>query len=170
MNNQQTQRLIDDENHIRKFMIDFPDRFNWSDIYHYELSERFLREFQSHIDWSRVYYYDLSEEFLREFQDRIDFSMLNYYNLSEEFLREFQDRIDLEQLSYETLGDLLYSINININNYPIIENHDDLCGICRDQEGDMYQLPCKHAFHGECIMSWFTRSTKKSCPMCRHVL
>ncbi|CEJ90064.1 hypothetical protein VHEMI05872 [[Torrubiella] hemipterigena] len=45
------------------------------------------------------------------------------------------------------------------------------CAICLEtlQNTDtIHQLPCKHLFHSECIISWFSRG-RDSCPLCvRH--
>lgn len=44
----------------------------------------------------------------------------------------------------------------------------ETCAICfEDVETDavLAQLPCKHAFHEECISHWFSRG-KGSCPLC----
>ena len=59
------------------------------------------------------------------------------------------------------------------------------CSICREpcepQESDWDVTPCKHAFHGTCLMRWVTHCAEEaarsqkltpppSCPDCRHPL
>ena len=47
------------------------------------------------------------------------------------------------------------------------------CAVCAADitEGqDRYELPCKHVFHTECVMTWFRscHEAHGSCPTCRH--
>eukprot|EP00831_Metopus_contortus_P003866 TRINITY_DN11423_c0_g1_i2.p3 TRINITY_DN11423_c0_g1~~TRINITY_DN11423_c0_g1_i2.p3 ORF type:complete len:115 (-),score=16.22 TRINITY_DN11423_c0_g1_i2:225-569(-) len=42
------------------------------------------------------------------------------------------------------------------------------CSICKEEfkKGEkVYKLPCKHLFHGECILQWLGQHN--SCPTCR---
>jgi HRD ubiquitin ligase complex, ER membrane component len=40
------------------------------------------------------------------------------------------------------------------------------CPICvKDFYNDYIDLPCGHAFHSDCILSWFEK--KMDCPICR---
>jgi hypothetical protein len=50
------------------------------------------------------------------------------------------------------------------------ENFSDDCVICQETLGTTVftQLPCRHAFHSECITEWLTM--RRNCPTCRHSL
>ncbi len=53
----------------------------------------------------------------------------------------------------------------------------DQCSVCLDHIGThgedhssshgMQMLGCGHVFHEECLVAWFSQSSKLSCPMCR---
>jgi hypothetical protein len=48
---------------------------------------------------------------------------------------------------------------------------DDPCPVCQDVfvEGEQYmRMPCKHAFHADCLMPWLKEH--HTCPTCRHEL
>ena len=46
-------------------------------------------------------------------------------------------------------------------------NHAPDCSICLEKNGlTSYVLPCGHAFHKQCIGTWYT--SDRRCPMCRH--
>ncbi|KAI3824105.1 hypothetical protein L1987_05554 [Smallanthus sonchifolius] len=66
-----------------------------------------------------------------------------------------------------------------IDNLPLVElkkgdeEEDDsvICAVCKDEilmEERVAQLPCKHHYHGECIVRWF--SIRNTCPVCRFEL
>ena len=45
------------------------------------------------------------------------------------------------------------------------------CAICQDHIGDrdtITQLPCRHAYHSDCISPWLARAN--TCPVCRYPL
>ena len=45
--------------------------------------------------------------------------------------------------------------------------HDDACSICTESMPDAHcQLPCKHCFHADCILTWANQHARK-CPLCR---
>jgi hypothetical protein len=45
--------------------------------------------------------------------------------------------------------------------------HAPDCSICLEKNGTMsHVLPCGHAFHIQCIGTWYTNDRR--CPMCRH--
>ena len=46
----------------------------------------------------------------------------------------------------------------------MVPSHPDLCSICLDQPGRRLVLPCLHAYHPECIGTWFER--RRTCPLC----
>ena len=167
----------------------YKDHLDWSKVLYYLLNNEFLIDhvkyipffdskiyqsftltqfslFKEYIDWTIISYYGVSEEFLEDFKDYIDWSKVEYDDVSEDFLREFKDYVDWDLLSR-------YGIHkediLNNNNYIYpITKHNDVCGICIDNEGTMYQLPCKHVFHRECLKLWIKKT--KTCPMCRHKL
>lgn len=44
----------------------------------------------------------------------------------------------------------------------------DTCTICHDEfpdDAEVVELPCKHCYHGDCIMPWL--ETHNTCPVCR---
>lgn len=43
---------------------------------------------------------------------------------------------------------------------------DAQCPICYEKIGEGVQLKCKHAYHSDCIDTWFMKKT--TCPMCRY--
>jgi len=46
------------------------------------------------------------------------------------------------------------------------------CGVCLAElapESQAVQLPCRHAFHPECISKWLTQC-KRTCPLCSAVI
>ena len=43
---------------------------------------------------------------------------------------------------------------------------DEMCPVCFEEVGSGVQLQCGHAFHEECISTWFMKKT--TCPMCRY--
>ncbi|KAJ0830455.1 putative transcription factor C2H2 family [Helianthus annuus] len=66
-----------------------------------------------------------------------------------------------------------------IDNLPLVTlkkgdlNDDDtvICAVCKDEilmEERVTQLPCKHHYHGECIVPWL--SIRNTCPVCRFEL
>ncbi|KAI3717023.1 hypothetical protein L1987_68329 [Smallanthus sonchifolius] len=66
-----------------------------------------------------------------------------------------------------------------IDNLPLVtlkkgdEEEDDsvICAVCKDEilmEERVAQLPCKHHYHGECIVPWL--SIRNTCPVCRFEL
>lgn len=46
-----------------------------------------------------------------------------------------------------------------------VETSED-CPICYENVGKGVVLKCNHAYHPECISTWFIKST--TCPMCRY--
>ena len=46
------------------------------------------------------------------------------------------------------------------------------CPICYDNvlasETGCYEMSCSHKFHPTCLMTWFTKNSVSTCPMCRH--
>ncbi len=49
-----------------------------------------------------------------------------------------------------------------------LDNLDSECIICMENfQNDKYtiRLECKHFFHKECVVQWFTKNA--SCPICR---
>ncbi|KAL2940380.1 E3 ubiquitin-protein ligase RNF13 [Bienertia sinuspersici] len=62
-----------------------------------------------------------------------------------------------------------------------ISSHMDCCSICLEefqkqknnsgdgQQDDIAVLPCSHAFHGDCLVSWIVKD-KNTCPLCRYNL
>lgn len=44
------------------------------------------------------------------------------------------------------------------------------CSICNEDIGQdkrVSELTCGHLFHKDCILTWFTTSNEKTCPLCR---
>lgn len=65
-----------------------------------------------------------------------------------------------------------------VDNLPLVEmkgdgNEDDqvICAVCKDEilvEEKVMELPCRHLYHGECIVPWL--SIRNTCPVCRFEL
>ncbi|PWA92520.1 zinc finger, RING/FYVE/PHD-type [Artemisia annua] len=65
-----------------------------------------------------------------------------------------------------------------VDNLPLVEmkgdgNADDqvICAVCKDGilvEEKVMELPCRHLYHGECIVPWL--SIRNTCPVCRFEL
>lgn len=46
-----------------------------------------------------------------------------------------------------------------------VETSED-CPICYEKVGKGVELKCNHAYHSNCISTWFMKNT--TCPMCRY--
>nr|GEV13935.1 hypothetical protein [Tanacetum cinerariifolium] len=65
-----------------------------------------------------------------------------------------------------------------VDNLPLVAmkrdgNEDDqvVCAVCKDEilvEEKVMELPCRHLYHGECIVPWL--SIRNTCPVCRFEL
>ncbi|KAD3640980.1 hypothetical protein E3N88_30203 [Mikania micrantha] len=65
-----------------------------------------------------------------------------------------------------------------IDNLPLVvlkmedtEDGDVICAVCKDEVSmgeKVMQLPCRHHYHGECIIPWL--SIRNTCPVCRFEL
>ncbi|KAI3813284.1 hypothetical protein L1987_18004 [Smallanthus sonchifolius] len=66
-----------------------------------------------------------------------------------------------------------------VDNLPLValkmgdveEDDNVICAVCKDEilmEEKVMQLPCKHHYHGECIVPWL--SIRNTCPVCRFEL
>lgn len=65
-----------------------------------------------------------------------------------------------------------------VDNLPLVvlkiedaEDDNVICAVCKDEiamEEKVTQLPCKHHYHGECIIPWL--SIRNTCPVCRFEL
>ncbi|KAJ0868108.1 putative transcription factor C2H2 family [Helianthus annuus] len=62
-----------------------------------------------------------------------------------------------------------------IDNLPLVadakEGDDEMCAVCKDEISmgeKVAQLPCRHVYHGECIVPWL--SIRNTCPVCRFEL
>lgn len=90
-------------------------------------------------------------------------------------LREELEQLQSSQREEETKDDdnnvLTKCMAASLRNkYITVEDIEDqpLCPICCEDytPGEMVKmLPCKHVFHGECVMPWL--DAKKACPICR---
>eukprot|EP01016_Furgasonia_blochmanni_P009967 TRINITY_DN1417_c0_g1_i4.p1 TRINITY_DN1417_c0_g1~~TRINITY_DN1417_c0_g1_i4.p1 ORF type:complete len:198 (-),score=11.48 TRINITY_DN1417_c0_g1_i4:285-878(-) len=63
----------------------------------------------------------------------------------------------------ETLPYLKYQKEVNGNM--------EECTVCREEfkeAEEVREMPCKHIFHGECLLTWLRE--KNSCPTCRYEL
>jgi len=42
------------------------------------------------------------------------------------------------------------------------------CAICLEHvSGHIWELPCKHVFHQECLEEWYATDSRICCPLCR---
>ncbi|KAJ0726914.1 putative transcription factor C2H2 family [Helianthus annuus] len=62
-----------------------------------------------------------------------------------------------------------------IDNLPLVadakEGDDEMCAVCKDEISmgeKVAQLPCRHVYHGDCIVPWL--SIRNTCPVCRFEL
>ncbi|KAL4711416.1 hypothetical protein ACJJTC_016170 [Scirpophaga incertulas] len=60
-----------------------------------------------------------------------------------------------------------------VKNIPevVVDNDSTSCPICLKlfQKGEkVKELPCRHGFHAECILTWLAKTN--SCPFCRYEL
>ncbi|KAL4568602.1 hypothetical protein LXL04_024217 [Taraxacum kok-saghyz] len=63
-----------------------------------------------------------------------------------------------------------------VDNLPLVtlkKNEDDqsICAVCKDEisiEEKVTELPCRHHYHGDCILPWL--SIRNTCPVCRFEL
>nr|XP_043607286.1 E3 ubiquitin-protein ligase CIP8-like [Erigeron canadensis] len=60
-----------------------------------------------------------------------------------------------------------------VDSLPCVVLNDDheICAVCKDEiliEEKVTQLPCRHHYHGECIVPWL--SIRNTCPVCRFEL
>lgn len=51
------------------------------------------------------------------------------------------------------------------DSFPETSRADEKCSICHDDLDKCIQLPCRHSFHKNCIVTWFDK--KNTCPNCR---
>lgn len=53
----------------------------------------------------------------------------------------------------------------------LLSSDSSQCAVCMDEfklGAEAKQMPCKHVFHGDCILPWL--ELHNSCPVCRHEL
>jgi len=65
---------------------------------------------------------------------------------------------------FQELLKVLKRINKKINRFPSTQK-SELCTICQFPLNDGKMLPCKHAFHKDCLEAWMRM--KRECPNCR---
>lgn len=101
------------------------------------------------------------------------FQMNDFFFGSEEQLQALAER--LFRLNEQSLGspptDENYINQLESTDYHQGECIEDVCSICLDQfeEGTkVIILPCKHAFHPDCLSPWL--KIHSECPSCRHKL
>ena len=79
---------------------------------------------------------------------------------------DFQDvKVTIPENHFNSLNQIIIN-NSNIND---IKNKNDICNICMDEymiNDKLTSLPCKHAFHTDCIKNWLCNE-KVTCPTCR---
>lgn len=98
-------------------------------------------------------------ELLSDFmEDEDDEDLGSLYDYSED--EDFESHCYSDKEAAEILGSPSEGINCDPEN---------LCVICLDPlqkcYGDMKELPCKHTYHYNCILT--STKTKNNCPMCR---
>lgn len=92
--------------------------------------------------------------FLHGFFSPMGFAVAYCISCSYESLCEFQEFLKV-----------LKRINKRINKFPSTQK-TELCTICQYPLNDGKLLPCKHAFHKDCLEAWLRM--KRECPNCRH--
>lgn len=88
--------------------------------------------------------------------------IINDFSIEENLRRELHEM--LFQMD-ETVSPIQYP------NDTVLEKETD-CSICFEkiEAGEkIYNIPCKHIFHKECMTKWIQRR-KKTCPMCRRCI
>lgn len=89
---------------------------------------------------------------------------------------EIINDFSIEENLRRELHEMLFQMDETVSpiQYPqdaILEEEAD-CSICFEkiEAGEkIYNIPCKHIFHKECMTKWIDRR-KKSCPMCRRCI
>ncbi|KAJ4711712.1 RING/U-box superfamily protein [Melia azedarach] len=100
----------------------------------------------------------------------------NYPNLNTDlnFLFDFTDCDDdnIDPSNSDVSSTTTTLLKSSMNTIEISDSvSQESCAICKDEfsvHSEAKELPCKHLYHSECILTWV--SNHSSCPLCRFQL
>jgi hypothetical protein len=84
---------------------------------------------------------------------------------------EVEARLQVKQVFHEPRAVLQRCLEVAMQ--TVAPGSDEECGICLDEfrnggKSGPVNLPCSHAFHRHCMLTWLDRGT--NCPSCRYDL
>lgn len=113
--------------------------------------------------------------------EMVDFRILSHVITTLHFLFHTVDMLSLVNFLYHTYRVYLdfeqtnlihQQTTIDSQKYPILFPYhgERECYICLMEQTDkhrLFQLPCSHTFHKECLHTWIDHSHAECCPVCK---